>query len=298
MLADARKPQNQWAENAFLAALEKKGAISREGAGNAVEIPIDWQKNAGGDFLATETTATSTTKTDVMSNATYDWAELVVPITTTFRNDAQQSGDNQKISLAKNLIQNAITTHDDRIEEKLFSTTYNNFLGLQNLVPDSGQPNVGGINGAGETYWRSQTGAYLSDGSDVEAQMTTMWNACAKGSGSKQRPSLVISGSAAQAIYESSLQTFQRFNDSSTANGAFVTLMFKDALYVFSLYGGTRIYFLNPVAFQLVVAKSAFRSLKDPVQLPAQTATNQKVYSLLQAVVGAPSRLGCLTQTP
>lgn len=297
VVADARKPQNQWAENSFLAALEKKGGITKQSGGAQIEVPIDWQANAGAAFLATETTATSVTKTDVISDAVYDWAELVVPITTTWRNEAQANSTNEKISLAKNLITNALNSHDDLIEQKLFPTTFNNFLGLQTCVPDAGQPNVGGINGSGEVYWRNQTGAYLADGSDMEAQLTTMFNACAKGSGAKLRPSLVVSGSAAQAIYESGLVSYQRFGGDE-ANGGFVTLKFKDADYVFSQFGGTRVYMLNTTSFQLVVTKGTFRSLKASVQIAAATADVQKIYSLLQVCVGNPSRLGVMTQTP
>lgn len=294
-----KRATNQWSESAFLRALEKKGFVKRVAGGSQIEDPLDWRANSGTAFLATDTTATSVSKTDVITGTVYDFAEIVVPITWTFRQEAENSSVNQKVDLAKALIQNAIDSHDDLIEQDLFSTVNSLFLGLQNIVPTTGQPNIGGINGATDAMWRNQTGTYTSDGSDMEAQMLSVYNKAAKGSGAALAPGLLVSGPTANALFESQLVSFQRFTDGDEASGGFTAIKFHNAPFVFSQYGETLttnpVYFLNNQSFNLVVVKSAFRTLKEMVQIPAATAYNRKVYSLLQAKTNNVSRLGVIT---
>lgn len=294
-----KRATNQWGESAFLRALEKKGFVKRVAGGSQMEDPLDWRANAGAAFLATDTTATSVSKTDVITGTVYDFAELVVPLTWTFRQEAENSSVNQKIDLSKAITQNGIDSHDDLIEQGLFGTSTNLFLGLQNIVPTSGQPNIGGINGATDAFWRCQTGTFVADGSDMEAQMLTVYQHAAKGSGTSLAPTLLVSGITAAALFESTLVGMQRFTDGDSASGGFEAIKFHNAPMVFSQYGETMaktpVYFLNPTSFSLVVVKSTFRSLKEMVQIPAAAAYNRKIYSLLQAKSNNVSRLGVIT---
>jgi hypothetical protein len=95
VLAEMRKPANQWAESAFLNELERQGAIKRTSLGPTIEAPIDWQRNPGTDFLATDLTSTSLTKTDVISAASYSVAELSVPVVWSKGDEAKNPSENQ-----------------------------------------------------------------------------------------------------------------------------------------------------------------------------------------------------------
>lgn len=293
IVADARKPNNQWAESAFLTALERKGFVEKQ-SGDTVEAPIDYRKNPGTDVLATESTALSTTVTDVLAAASYDWANVVVPITYTLAQEAKNQGEAKKIAFIKSIVTNAINSHDDEIEADLFSTSTDGLLGLQNLVPASGQPNVGGIDGATAAYWRNATDTFDANGADLVAAMTSVFNSAAKGSGSASMPTLIVSGSASQALYEAQLQQNARYMRMGKGDAGFDTLAFKTADYIFSQHGGDNIYFLNPKAFKLVTSRNFFRRLREGTPYTNMAGTQQLVYSQCQAIVTNPSRLAVL----
>jgi hypothetical protein len=292
---EMNKPMNQFAESAFLRELEAQGGIKRIGMGPTIEHTLDYQRNPGTTFLATDLESTSLAKTDVLTAASYTPGQCSVPIVWSKGDDAQNPSENQKVALVKSLLENAFTSHDDLIEENLFGTSNDGFLGLQNIVPDSGQGSPGGINAGTETWWRNYVGTYLSNGTDIEAQLTTAWNTAAKGSGGAA-PTLLVSGSAAQALYEGALQVFQRFIDTKEADGGFKKLAFKTSRYVFSQYGGTRIYGLNPKFYRLNVSKDAYREKGETIEIPNANGYVCKLYSMLQATTNNKSRLFLIHQ--
>jgi hypothetical protein len=134
------------------------------------------------------------------------------------------------------------------------------------------------------------------DGSDIEAAMTEMFDNCAKGSGSSNQPTTLISGVASHSLYESQLQTMQRFVNSDEADSGFKVLAFKGAKYLFSHRGGTSIYFLNPKNYQLVCSSQYFRDKGETNQVNGQNAFYFLLYSALQFCVSQRWRLGVLAQ--
>ena len=288
-----RRPHNQWHESALLRLLEKKGAIIKK-TGATVEFPLDINVNAGGDWLETPTTATSTTETAVLGAASYAWAERVEPINTSMRQEAISAGDpaKQKVNFIKSLIQNAINSHDEAVEVQMFnSAAVDGMESLATLMPSTGQPSVGGIDGSSATYFRNNVDTYLADGTDLEAVLTDLFNACAKGTGSNLVPTILVSDGDTQALYEGGLQPQQRF-ETSTANGGFKVLKFKDADYCFSQSGSSIVYMFNAKSINLVVAPNAFRSLKEEVRFSNAAAYNRMVYSLMALCTNNPSRTG------
>lgn len=300
VLADARKPHNQWKESAFLRLAEKVGMIKRRPGGAAIEYPLDYRKNPDVDFLATDFTPTSTTQTSIFAGASYDMANLVSPFNWSIADEARWSGDvNRKIDAVKNMIRNAIDSHDDELELRSFSTSTDGFLGLQNLVPTSGQPNIGGIDGASATYWRNYATTYALNGSDLNAKLITAYGTASKGTGAELTPEVLVSGLTAQALYEGNLTDLKRFMGEETGDAGFKFLAFKDAKWVYSQYGGTLttnpIYMLNKTSYNIVVTKGYFRRLEDAQRFTNAAARNQMVFSQVQACVNQPSRCAVLT---
>ncbi len=288
---EMRKPTNQWAESSFMKELERQGGIIRRSLGSTIEATLDHRRNEGTDFLATDLTPTSLSKTDVLTAASYAIAELSVPIVWSKGDDAKNPTQNQKVAFVKTLLENGITSHDDAIEEALFTTSTDGFLGLATIVPTSGQGTVGGIAAATETMWRNPTDTYLADGSDIEAVLTSLWNTAAKGSGSQLVPKLLVSGADAQALFESTQVSLQRFASGEDLNAGFKVLAFKTARYVFSQYGDTKIYGLNPKSFNLVVSKEYFRDRGETNEINNANGFVTKIYSALQAITNNKSRL-------
>lgn len=296
IVAAARKPANQWSEHSLLDEMEKQKAIVYEPFGATLEEPLDYRRNQGGDFLETDMTSTSLTKTEVLTSASYAVASIAVPITWSEEDEVKNPSENQKVALVKSLVTNALDTHDDMIEEGLFTTVTDRFLGFQTVLPDSGQGSPGGIDASTELFWRNYTSTYLAAGTNLVAALTTARGTAAKGSGSKMKVSLIFSGINPYAIYMGVMQPLQRFIDSKAAEGGFEQAAFETARWVHSQYGGTRIYGITPKSFKLKISKDAKRKLLEKAQVPNAVAWNRKVYSALQLVTNNKSRGFVLTQ--
>ncbi len=300
VFAEVAKPlHNQWKESAFLRAMESGGFVKRRAGGSALEFSIDYRKSPDVDFLATDFTATSTSQSVVLAGASYDMANLVSPINWSIADEARWSGDgNKKLNALKELSRNAIDSHDDEIELRAWSTSTDGFLGMQNLIPTSGQPNVGGIDGSSATYFRNFASTYATDGSDLNAKLITMFNTVSKGSGSELTPDIIASGLTAIGLYEGGLTDLKRFMGETTGDAGFKYLAFKTAKWVYSQHGGTLatnpIYALNKVSFNLNVTKGYFRKLEEAERYTNAAARNQMVFSQMQLTVANPSRLGVL----
>lgn len=298
VLAEMRKGANQWVENAALRIMEKQGVIQRISLGPTIEAPLDYRPNPDGAILAADQDEASLVKTEVMTSASYSVAQISVPVVWTKGDDAKNPTENQKVALVKQLLENGINTHDDLIEQSIFTTSSSGgdeLNGLSDLVTASGTGTVGGIDASVEIWWKNYSDTY-TDATDIEATFTTAYNRAAKGSGSTMQPKFMISGVAPHVMYEATLQTLQRYTDASEGDGGFKVLKFKGADYIFSQYGGTKVYFLNPKNYSIVVSKQYFRDKGNTSEIPAQNAFVFKIYSALQALTNNRSRLAMVDQ--
>jgi hypothetical protein len=289
-----RKPENQWAENAFLRELERVGAIKTIAGSHTIEFTLDYKRNDGGEFQSTDLQPVSTTKTEVVTSAQYEPAQLVVPITWSRADETKNSSENAKVNLVDSLVDNALTTHDELVEEALFTTSTQGMLGLLSLVPEGGQGTIGGIDSGVEAWWRSFSTTYASNFSDIESVMITAYNAAAKGSGSALAPKFLISGSEPHAGYEASQQANIRYVDTKEADAGFKILAFKTARYSFSQFGDDHIWFLNPKNFQVQMFKGAVRDLGGELEFTNANGYIRKVFTMLQAVTNNRSRLAVI----
>lgn len=291
ILAEKRKGANQWAESALLREMDRQGAIETKPLGATIDIPLDYQRNQGTVIQSTDLQPLSMTKTEVVTTATYDIAEITAPIVWSKKDDVMNPSENQKINLATTRISNAIDSHDDVIEQCFFTTSTNGLLGLLTHIVDAGTGSDGGIDSTVNTFWRNQNSTYVDD-TDIEAAFTTVWNACAKGSGSALMPTLMVSDSATQALFEGTQQANQRYVDSNELKAGFKILGFKTARYVFSQYGTSRVFFSNAKNLKLVFSSNAFRDLDKEQSLVNANGYIRKVYSAGQFVTDNRSRLG------
>ena len=297
VIADMRKPANQWVENAALRELESSGFIQHVDLGANIEAPLDYRPNPDTAIMAGDQDTAALIKTEVITDAVYDIAQLNVPVTWTKGDEAKNPTATQKIALVKSLLENGINSHDDLIETSIFTTSAVGGVevnGLDTLISTAGTGTVGGIDSSIETWWQNQADTYI-DATDIEASMTSIYNKCAKGSGAVLAPKNIISGSTPFTLYESSLQSLQRFQDSGKADGGFKVLAFKGANYIFSHSGGNNIYFLNPKNFQLIVSKQYFRDKGATYDVPGQNAFYFLIYTALQFITNNRSRLGVLS---
>ncbi len=178
---------------------------------------MDYIANAGGAFLASDIDPTSLSKTSVIGAASSAVAEVSVPIVWTKKDEATNPTENQKIAHVKSLQENGIDTHDDPIERGMFAATATNgFLSLPVLITEDGTGTVGGIVSGTDTMWKNQFSDYgLGTAGLLEASMTGVWNACAKGSGSSSAPTLVVTSATSHGVFEATLQAKQQYVEAS-----------------------------------------------------------------------------------
>ena len=298
VLTAMRKPANQWSQTSLMRAMEKIKAVRRKPFGPTLEETLDYRMNPNAAFLATDMTDLVLDKTEVLTAASFAVGELAVPIVWSEGDDVKNPTENQKVDLVESLLQNGINTHDDKIEQAMFGTVTNKFLGFQNILPDDGMGTPGGIDAAVEVWWKNYTGTYFDDGSDIEAALGTAFDTASKGSGSDLKPTLLFSGAVPYGIYQASLQTLQRFVNTSEADAGFTQVAFRTASFVFSQYGNTRIYGINGKSFHLDISRDANRKLLEKQMIPTKVAWNRKIYSALQLTTNNKSRGFVLTSTP
>ncbi len=292
VLAAKKKAANQWAESAYMREMERQGAIEYKSLGATIEAPLDYQRNPGTVIQVTDLQPLSTNKTEVLTSASYGIAEVTAPIVWSKKDEVQNPSENQKIALVTSLLENGIESHDDILEQSLFSASTNGFLGIPTFITTAGTGSAGGIDAGTFTFWRNQTNTYVDD-TDIESAMTITWNQCAKGSGSKLMPTMLVSDASTQALFEGTQQANQRYVDTEELKAGFKILAFKTARYVFSQYAGTTIQFSNPKNLSLVVSKEFFRDRGETQELPNANGYICKIYSALQFVSNNRSRLGC-----
>lgn len=300
VLAEMRKPTNNWAESAFMREMERQGAIKKINGSPVIGAQLDYQRNQGAEFQTNDLDGVATSKTEVLTEAQYASAQLVVPIVWSKKDEAENSSPNQKIALVKSLLENAINSHDDVIEQALFASSTSGFNGLPTIVPTGGQGTVGGIDASVETWWRNYSSTYLANYSDLTAKFTAAYNSASKGSGAQLAPKFMVSGATLHAQYEASQQTLVRYVDTREADAGFKILAFKTARYVFSQYapavasGTGDVWFLNPKSFQLAVVKQAFRLMGDVQEFTDASGYIRKIFTLAQCITDNKSRLACL----
>src|SRR5262245_2531995 len=295
VIAAMKKPANQWAESALMRELDKQNGIKKISMGPTIEEPLDYRRSPNSGFLATDLETTSLTKTDVLTTAVYTPGQLSVEMVWSKGDEAKNPSENQKVALVKSIIENGAETHDDLIEEALFAAATDGFLGLLGIYRDSGQGNVGGIDSAADAWWRHYTATYAAAGTNIQAQLTKAFNEAAKGTGGSM-PTLLVSDGDTQAIYEGSIQTLARYIDVEDAKVGFRTLAFKTGRYVFSPYGGTRIYGFNTKHTNLKVSKEFFRDRGETQEIQNAHCYVSKLYSMLQFTTNNKSRGFVLTQ--
>src|SRR5581483_10115254 len=128
VLNEKKKAANQWAESALLHEMERQGMIKREAFGPQLEATLDFKRNPRTVVHATDLQGLSLDKTEVLTSALYTPAEVTAPVVWSKKDEAMNSSENQKIKLATALIENAIESHDDILEQSLFIASTNGFL--------------------------------------------------------------------------------------------------------------------------------------------------------------------------
>lgn len=289
-------PANQWEESAALREMQRNGSIEKRDFGPTIEVPLDYRANPDTAVLASDQDQSALLNTEILTAASYTPGMFDVTVTWTKAEEMKNPARNQKVDLVKAKLTNALASSDDLVEQLLFTSSSaggDEIYGLDTIVPTSGAGTVGGINAAVETWWANYSGTYV-DETDIEAAITLGFLTVSKGSGSPMAPTWLLSGATPFALFEATQQPLQRWTDGKEADAGFKTLKCKGMNFVYSQYGGSNIYLLNPKNFKLVVSKQYYRDKSETYPVTGQNAWYFKIFSGVQFISSNKSRLGVL----
>jgi hypothetical protein len=284
---EKNKAANQWSENALLRFLEAKGALKRVTGGPQLEFTLDTVVNPDAAFLASDVSAVSTTKTEVLDAVKYDWALFVAPINWSIADEAKNSGD-KKVELVSSLVDNALESHDDQFEAGLFAASATNgFLSLPVLFTEDGTGTIGGIVAGTDTYWKNQFEDY---GTDLHLGLHISMAETAKGSGGST-PNLLVTSPTTWATYADSLSAQVQFASAKKLDAGVQALQVAGADMIFShKYSSDSVFGINTKVSALYAIKDFYRQRRSEIELPNAATMTMKVVSMAQIATKNRSR--------
>jgi hypothetical protein len=297
---EKNKSADQWSDSSLLKHLESIGGVKRVSGGATLQLTVDYRQNPGLDFLATDTTATSTSKTEVLTALSYNFVPVVVPINWTLMDEVLNSDKNQKVDIVSSLVDNATTSHDYGIEAGMVAATggTDGFNTLFDLYTNDGTGIVGTCNASVETWhknkfvdWGSHTGATLV------ADYNQLYYNCAKGSSGRQ-PNVVVANSTLYGSFAAALQANQRWvGNTNTAQSGFDNLKLINADYIYTAAITTSqesAFMWNTADTKLYVVKGAWRQRRTAIESINSLMMNMKTWSVVQLATSNRSRGGVL----
>ena len=297
---ERNKAADQWSDSSALTHLERIGGVKRVAGGSTLQPTVDYRQNPALDFLATDTTPTSTSKTDVLTALSYPYIPYVVPVNYTLMDEALNAEKNQKVDLVASIVDNMITSHDQGIEAALFAVTggtdgFNTFV---DLYTEDGNGTVGTVNAAVETWHKNKFKDWGSDtGATLLADYNTLYFDCARGSSGMQ-PNVVIANATLYGSFLAALQANQRWvGNTATAKAGFdnVQLINADYIYTSAITSAQdSAWMFNTKDTKLYVVRGAWRQRRPAIEAINGIMVNVKTFSVLQLATANRSRGGVL----
>lgn len=297
---ERNKAADQWSDSSALTKLEAAGGVKRVPGGATLQLTVDYRQNPALDFLLTDTTPTSTTKTEVLTAVSYTWVPVVIPVNWSLPDEAMNSERNQKVDLVSAIVDNAMSSHDQGFEAALFATTggtdgFNTFI---DIYTEDGTGTVGTVVSGTETWHKNQFKDWGADtGATLLADYNTLYFACSKGSSGRQ-PNVVIENSTLYGSLMAAMQTNQRWvGNTTTASAGFDNLKLINADVIYTSVITTAqdsAFMFNTADTKLYVIRGAWRQRRTPIESINSLMMNMKVWSVAQLATANRSRGGVL----
>lgn len=292
--------------NALMRRMKQKGKTKTVSGGYEIAIPLDYAENGTYQRFSGYDTL-NTNASDVLSAASYPWAQVAIHVTASGRELRMNSGEEAMINLVKARVANAMRTAANNFSVDLYGTgaLTNQIVGVGAQVTANGQGTVGSINSATDTFWRNKfqevpgTNAFTATTNlptNIVNGMNSLWLQTVRGG---DKPDLIVLSHDFYVGYESSLQQYQRYASSDSAAAGFESLKFKSADVIFddnSNFGTTSEtgYFLNTDYLWLIEHPEA-RWTQDDEKVPVnQDAVVIPLYWMGQLVCSNRSLQGRL----
>jgi hypothetical protein len=277
--------------NAILAWLKKGGNIRTVSGGHTIREELSFAENGNGGWYSGYDTLPMAPQ-DTLSAADFSYKQYAVPVVISGLEQLQNSGKDAIIDLMEARLKVAESTMSNAISQGLYSdgTGFGGkqLTGLDAAVPVSPNTGVyGGIDRAVWSFWRPQvvTMGATATPTTIQPAMNALWVSLVRG---PDKPKLITAGSAIYSTYLASLQSFQRFTESSEASLGFTSIKFMATDVVLDggiggFAGTNTMYFLNTDYLH-------YRPHKDRNMVPLdpgrRTSFNQDAHAQILAWAG------------
>lgn len=260
--------------NALLKYMMKRGNYKREDGGLSIVTPLDYAAN-GTYQRYSDWDTLDISASDVISAAEYQWRQIAINVVASGREIRMNSGDSRIINLVTARMKNAIRTFNNNFSSDLYSdgTTTNQINGLQAIIADVNTNTVGGINASTYSFWQNtvkdaSVSSVTTSATTIEnGLMLPLWLSLDRGP--DDQPDLIVMDNTYYTYFESSQVSLKRYNDTSRADGGFVTLKYKNADVLFDGNSGipsSHAYFVNTNYLQLCVHQDADLEVMDDMR--------------------------------
>ncbi|WP_088347764.1 MULTISPECIES: phage major capsid protein [Rhodomicrobium] len=226
---------NATVTTAFLDRLRRKGKVKPAEGGRTIVQELEVSLNPNGGWYA-GLDPLNTNLHEPFSAAEFDWKQCYVPAVWSGLDKLKNQGELATINLVSARIKNSEKTLVDLVAQAAYSdgTSFGGKqmqgLGLF-VVTSPGTGSVGGIDRAGNTFWRNQTaictqGAIniaASNPSNYLAALNSLSISCTRGS---DRPDLYVADAVHYRFYLESLQPLQRITNTDMAGFGFTALKY------------------------------------------------------------------------
>ena len=211
---------NIFNSNPYMQRIRKRSYELVDG-GISVMVPLNYATpTATGWYFGADTL--NVNDNDQITSAEYTWKALYTNITILRTDELKNAGDEQMVSLVKSKVKIAEKNMEDQLGTGIFSNATNakSIIGLQ--YQSSTSNTIGGISQTSYSWWQPQVDTTTKTLSLSALQ--TNWNLCTIGSWS---PTVAITTRSLFNSYYALLQPQQRFQDTSSAEGGFQSLLFN-----------------------------------------------------------------------
>jgi len=216
---------NIFRSNVLTERMLRKNTVKLAGGERIVQPVMYAQSSSDVWFQGAETL--NTTDVEQFSAFEFLWKQAQVPISITRLDELKNSGDQAKLNFVKEKVNSAEMTLKQAIGDAMYNsgTDPKQIVGLLSAVAASGT--YGGVSRSENSWANAQLDSSTTTLSIAHLQ--SQWGAA---SIDADTPTITVTTQAIYNRYYGQLQPQQRFQDSDTAKGGFISLMFNGAPFV------------------------------------------------------------------
>ena len=216
---------NIFRSNVLTERMLRKNTVKLAGGERIVQPVMYAQSSSDVWFQGAETL--NTTDVEQFSAFEFLWKQAQVPISITRLDELKNSGDQAKLNFVKEKVNSAEMTLKQAIGDAMYNsgTDPKQIVGLLSAVAASGT--YGGVVRSENSWANAQLDSSTTTLSIAHLQ--SQWGAA---SIDADTPTITVTTQAIYNRYYGQLQPQQRFQDSDTAKGGFISLMFNGAPFV------------------------------------------------------------------